>query len=84
MGRGPAGALLPTLLAAYPGQPDTRGSIRRLTKSPARFTSVSWKTAEGVGVGGCPSRPLSTLECLFPSSLLHNLPGLPTAVGVNF
>ena len=68
--RGPAGRLLPALDPGLPGAighlplfprseelSDTRGSIKRLTRSPARFTSVSWKMAEGLGAGGLPSRP---------------------------
>lgn len=55
--RGPAGHLHPSLALAYLGQSDTRGSIKRLTRSPARFTSVSWKMADGLGVGGLPSLP---------------------------
>ena len=39
-------------IPAYLGLSDTRGSIKRLTRSPARFTSVSWKMAEGLGAGG--------------------------------
>ena len=45
------------LIPAYLGQSDTRGSIKRLTRSPARLTSVSWKMSEGMRAGGLPSRP---------------------------
>lgn len=43
------------LLLAYLGQSDTSGSINRLTRSPARFTTVSWKMAEELSISGLPS-----------------------------
>lgn len=49
------GTSFPPLILAYLGQLDTRGSIKRLAKSPTRFTSVSWKMVEGLGVRGLPS-----------------------------